>query len=127
MGPITKVGRGLFGQPYFNPLAFANPTTADFGNAAPNSLRGPGYTNLDASLTRSFHVWERINLLIKVDAFNVTNHAHFANPGTTLSNMKVNPDGSVNSLNGYDTISSTAPLGRTLDQRYFRFGGRITW
>ncbi|QHS53158.1 carboxypeptidase regulatory-like domain-containing protein [Edaphobacter sp. 12200R-103] len=127
VGPITKVGRGVLGQPYFNPLAFANVTTVRFGNAAPNSLRGPGYTNLDASLTRSFHVWERINLVIKADAFNVMNHAHFANPGTALSNLKLNSDGSVNSLNGYDTITSTAPLGRTLDQRYFRFGGRITW
>jgi len=127
VGPIKKVGRGVFGQPYFNPLAFTNVTTARFGNAAPNPLRGPGYTNLDASLTRTFHVWERINLVLRVDAFNVMNHAHFANPGTTLSNMKLNPDGSVNSLNGYDTITSTAPLGRTLDQRYFRLGGRLSW
>ena len=127
VGAITKVGRGVFSQPYFNPLAFANVTTARFGNAAPNSLRGPGYTNMDVSLSRSFHVWERISLQIRADSFNVMNHAHFANPGTTLSNMKLNPDGSVNSLNGYDTITSTAPLGRTLDQRYFRFGGHITW
>ena len=55
------------------------------------------------------------------------NHAHFANPGATLSNLVTNADGSVKSLNGYDTISSTAPLGRTIDQRYFRLGGHLTW
>jgi hypothetical protein len=127
VNPITKVGRGVFGKPYFNPLAFANVTTATFGNAANNNLRGPGYTNMDASLSRNFHVWERVNLTIRADAFNVMNHPHFANPGADLSNLKLNPDGSVNSLNGYDTITSTAPLGRSIDQRYFRLGGRVSW
>jgi hypothetical protein len=127
LGAISKVGRGVFGQPYFNPLAFGNVTTATFGNAAFNDIRGPGYTNLDASISRAFHVWERVNLTIRADAFNVMNHAHFANPGATLTNLKLNADGSVNSLNGYDTITSTTPIGRTIDQRYFRLGGHLAW
>jgi hypothetical protein len=127
VGNITKVGRGVFGQPYYNPLAFAQPTTAAFGSASYDDIRGPGYTNLDTSLARDFHVWEGIHLMIRADAFNIMNHAHFANPGATLSNLVTNADGSVKSLNGYDTISSTAPLGRTIDQRYFRLGGHLSW
>jgi hypothetical protein len=82
---------------------------------------------MDASLSRNFHVWERVNLTIRADAFNVMNHPHFANPGANLSNLKLNPGGSVDSLNRYDTITSTAPLGRSIDQRYVRLGGRLRW
>lgn len=83
----------VFGKPYSYPLAFANVTTATFGNAANNDLRGPEYANMDASLSRNFHVWERVNLTIRADAFNVMNHPHFANPGANLSNLKLNTVG----------------------------------
>ena len=127
IGPITKVGRGVFGQPYFNPFAFAQVNTASFGSAAYNDIRGPGYTNLDTSINRNFHIWERVQLNVRADAFNIMNHAHFANPGATLSNLVLNSGGGVSSLNGYDTITSTAPLGRSIDQRYFRLGAHVSW
>lgn len=41
------VGSGLGGHPNFNPLAFAPATTASFGNAGFDTLRGPGRTNLN--------------------------------------------------------------------------------
>jgi len=123
----TKVGRGVFGQPFFNPLAYKNVTAVRFGTAQANSVRGPGYTNIDASLNRSFHVLERFQVNFRADMFNVANHAHFANPGTSLSNMTLNSDGSVKALNGYDTITSTSPIGRSIDQRYFRLGAHISW
>jgi hypothetical protein len=44
-----------------------------------------------------------------------------------LSNMTLNSDGSVKALNGYDTITSTSPIGRSIDQRYFRLGAHISW
>jgi hypothetical protein len=56
---------------------------------------------------------------------NASNTPHFANPGANVSNLQLNPDGSVKNLNGFSQITSTAPLGRILDQRYFRFGFRI--
>jgi hypothetical protein len=123
----NKVGRGVFGQPYFNPLAFKNVTAVRFGTAQAYSVRGPGYTNIDASLNRNFHVRERVQVNFRADLFNVANHAHFANPGTSLSSMTLNADGSVKALNGYDTITSTSPIGRSIDQRYFRLGAHLTW
>jgi hypothetical protein len=57
-----------------------------------------------------------------VEEFNVT----FSNPsGANMSNMSLNPDGAVKSLGGFMQITTTNPLGRLLDQRYFRFGFRI--
>jgi hypothetical protein len=119
------VGSGLGGQPYFNPLAFAPVTTASFGNAGFDSLRGPGSTNLDLNIFRDFRITERIKTQIRAEAFNVSNTPHFSNPSSNVSSLQLNSDGSVKSLNGYDTITSVNPLGRLIDPRYFRFGLRI--
>ncbi len=101
-------------------------TGARFGTSGFNQLRGPGNTNLDMSIFRTFRVTERFKVQLRAEAMNVTNTPHFANPsGTNVSNMSLNPDGTVKSLGGFSQITSTAPLGRVLDQRYFRFGFRI--
>jgi len=122
---VAKVGSGVGGQPYFDPLAFAPVTTARFGTAGYDTLRGRGYTNLDLSLFRTFAVTERIKLQFRGESINVSNTPHFANPGGNVSNMSLNGDGSVKSLGGFSQITSTLPLGRLLDQRYFRFGLRL--
>ena len=122
---VATIGSGVGGQPYFDPLAFAPVTTARFGTAGYDTLRGPGYTNLDMGLFRSFAITERIKLQFRAEGINVSNTPHFANPGANVSNMSLNPDGSVKSLGGFSQITSTNPLGRLLDQRYFRFGFRI--
>ncbi|MEO6803199.1 MAG: TonB-dependent receptor, partial [Granulicella sp.] len=123
---VRKVGRGVFGTQYFDTNAFAPVTTAQFGTASFNSLRGPGYTNLDASITRDFHIWERVYFNLKLESYNVTNTPHFGNPAANVSNTS-RSGGVVTALNGFGSITSTAPLGRQLDQRYFRLGGRLTF
>jgi hypothetical protein len=121
------VGSGLGGQPYFNPLAFAPVTTASFGNAGFDTLRGPGSTNLDLNIFRDFRITERVRTQIRAEAFNLSNTPHFSNPASNVSSLQLNPDGSVKNLNGYDTITSVNPLGRLIDPRYFRFGLRIVF
>ena len=79
----------------------------------------------DLGLFRNFSVTERIKLQIRAEGINISNTPHFANPGANVSNMTLNPDGSVKSLGGFGQIASTNPLGRLLDQRYFRFGLRF--
>jgi hypothetical protein len=51
-----------------------------YGNAGYNSLRGPGYTDVDFSLFRNFAMFENSNLEFRAEAFNVLNHPNFANP-----------------------------------------------
>jgi hypothetical protein len=58
---------------------------------------------------------------------NVTNTPHFGNPGANVSSVAYNPDGSIQSLNGFSQINSLAPLGRLIDPRYFRFGARFSF
>jgi Carboxypeptidase regulatory-like domain/TonB dependent receptor len=125
---VARTGRGIGnGATYFDTTAFTNVTNVAYGTASLYSIRGPGYTDLDAAIGRQFHIWERVNLNIRLDSYNATNRPHFANPGASVSSEILNPNGSVKSNNGFGQITGTTPLGRTIDQRYFRLGGRITW
>ncbi len=116
------------GQSWFDPLAFAPVTDVRFGTAGYLTVRGPGATNLDLSLFRTFHPMERIALQFRAEAFNLSNTPHFANPGANVSNLVLNPDGTVKSLGSYTVISATTGTGREgIDQRALRFGLRISF
>lgn len=124
---VAKVGDGLNGNAYFDPTAFAPVTTAVFGTNGYNSLRGPGATNLDASVFRDFHIYERLSVQFRAEAFNVTNTPHFGNPGSNVAAVSYNPDGSIANLNGFSQITSLNPLGRITDPRYMRLGVRFSF
>lgn len=115
------------GASYFDPLAFAPVTQARFGNAGFYSLRGPGVVNWDFSMFRTFAVTERVKLEFRAESFNFSNTPHFSNPGANVSNMVLNPDGTVKNLAGYSQILSTVVLGRDIDERQFRFGLRMSF
>jgi hypothetical protein len=114
------------GQSYFDPLAFVPVTTPGvIGNAGYNTLRGPGATNLDMSVFRDFKVMERFTIQFRAEALNLTNTPHFSNPNGNAAAMTLNPDGTVKSLGGYTTITSTTTVSRLIDERYLRFGLKI--
>jgi hypothetical protein len=109
---------------YFDVLAFKPVTDIRFGNSPLLAFRGPGYTNLDLSLFRTFSFGSK-TLQLRVEALNATNTPHFANPGTNVSNLQLNPDGTVRNLNGFGVITSTNRLGRQYDEREWRLGLRL--
>jgi hypothetical protein len=114
------------GESWFDPLAFAPVTTVAFGSAGFNTLRGPGTVNLDASIFRDFRVKDRTTIQFRFNTFNTTNTPHFSNPSANVSNMLLNGDGSIRSLGGYTTITSTKGTGRDgLDQRVLQFGVHV--
>lgn len=116
------------GQSFFDPLAFTPVREARFGTAGFNLLRGPGVVNWDFGLFRTFSLRERCKAEFRAEAFNLTNTPHFANPGTNVSNMVLNSDGTVRSLAGYTEVTGVANLGRDgVDERRFRFGLRISF
>ncbi len=43
------------------------------GNLGKNALRGPGFWNLDLSISKDFKFYERYGLKFRVDMFNATN------------------------------------------------------
>jgi len=69
--------------------AFANPTVPPFtlGNTGRNLLTGPGLYNIDVSVSREFtlpRLKESARLVLRVDAFNVFNHANLNSPDSNL-------------------------------------------
>jgi len=80
---------------YLNPLAFQQPADGTFGNLGRDSIYGPGYWNVDFSLTKSTQILDRLNLQFRAEFFNIFNHPNFALPNGTI-NPGVNADGTVN-------------------------------
>jgi hypothetical protein len=69
---------------YFNTAAFVPATLGTFGNIGRNSLRGPGYADVDASIFKDFLQAERIHAQFRAEAFNTFNHPHFQNPDSDI-------------------------------------------
>jgi hypothetical protein len=117
------------GQSYFDPLAFAPVTTARFGTASYNSVRGPGIKNIDLSVYRQFQLPRGTSLQFRVEVFNLTNTPHFANPsgtGLNVSNLQLNADGTIRNLGGFSSITTSANTGRDgIDERLIRVGLRF--
>jgi Carboxypeptidase regulatory-like domain len=79
----------LHGSPafgYINPLAFAQPT-GNFGDLGRDAIYGPGFWNIDFSVTKNTNLTERLTLQLRAEFFNVFNHPQFALPGGVI-----NPD-----------------------------------
>lgn len=113
-------GHGV-GQPYFDPNAFAPVTAVRFGNSGRNILRGPGVFNLDAGVFRKFTITEKVALQFRAECFGVTNTPQFSNPGTNVSNVSRNADGSIRSLGGFGEITNAT------GERQFRFALRLSF
>jgi hypothetical protein len=79
---------------WFNTAAFSCPLVTDptnskqycsgYGNAGYDLLRGPRYQDWDISLQKNTK-WEHYNVQLRVDAFNVFNHANFGLPSGDIT------------------------------------------
>jgi hypothetical protein len=55
------------------------------GTAGRDILRGPGSSNLDLAIFKNFSVTEQTKVQFRVQAYNLTNTPHFANPDSDLN------------------------------------------
>ncbi len=89
------------GNYYFNPAIFSNANLIALDNLAStdastlpyftygsfprNSMRGPGFTNLDLAISKHFRfAEEKYDVELRMDAFNVFNHTQFLNPDQSV-------------------------------------------
>lgn len=59
-----------------------------FGTARINTERAPGYSQVDASLFKEFHVWREQVVGFRADFFNVFNIASYGNPDNNVADGK---------------------------------------
>ena len=116
------------GKAWFDPTSFANPAEPKysptqlpsdiappvFGNTTRNQFRGPGVTNLNTSIFRTFHVYRETDFQIRFEAFNVLNHPILTTPNVTVGG------GTFGYITTFGTTSPAAP-------RVLQFGGRFNF
>jgi|RhiMetdeSRZDD1v2_1073273.scaffolds.fasta_scaffold61082_5 hypothetical protein len=112
-----------------NPACFFAPLPGSRGlESGINYLHGPGLINFDMSLQKEFSVKEGVRLQLRLDAFNVFNHANFAGyngnlafgaypqangivtaaPTLTATALGRNPNGAFN-VTGFGTVTQPNP------------------
>jgi len=69
---------------YFDPMQWIAPAPGRYGNAAPQTIIGPGLFNLDFSLFKGFRVAEGKQIQFRAEFFNITNHPNFGQPNTSI-------------------------------------------
>lgn len=71
---------------WFNTNAYQIPAFGALGNSKRNSLRGPGYANLDFALMNNFKLPKDTSLQFRGEFFNAFNHTNLGNPVTVITN-----------------------------------------
>ncbi len=89
--PVLDTGRskGEKLAAYFDKTRFANPAPNTYGTLGRNILFGPGFANVDVSLTKGWRLpffGEVGRIEYRFEAFNLLNATHMNNPITSLTN-----------------------------------------
>lgn len=78
--PDRVTGVPLWAGDRLNPAAFTPPSAGRQGTLGRNSIRGFGMAQIDMAVTRDFAIREEGVLSLRLEAFNLTNHAQLADP-----------------------------------------------
>ena len=118
---VTNVSGG---KPWFNPAIFSNPTESAASPVLPNTgrnqFRGPGNSQFNTSLVKSFHIWREAAFQFRFEAFNLLNHPWLNNPGTTVGSGTF---GYITNFNSFSGSTYTTNGGA----RQLQFSGRISF
>jgi len=101
-----------------------SPIQTDWGNIAPDSFRGPGYFDMDVQLSRNIPIRERMSFEFGIQAYNVLNHANFANPSGSISSGAF---GTITSVIGPPTSIYGSFQGASVSGRVMVLTGRFTF
>ncbi|HTR25412.1 MAG TPA: TonB-dependent receptor [Terriglobales bacterium] len=98
------------------------PAPGTFGNMRRNVVYGPGFVNLDFSVSKAFKFGERFSLQLRGEFFNILNHPNFADPDHDLS------DGASLGLAQYTPdIAASNPVIGSGGSRHIQIGAKIIW
>jgi len=89
------------GQPYFNTALFSDNALGTPGTSKRRFFYGPGMDNYDMALLKKIPLTESKSLQLRLEAFNIFNHAQFFGPQAV--------DGNIASATFGQVISATSP------------------
>lgn len=69
---------------YYDATAFALPELGTYGKVGRNSVRGPGFANVDFAVNKLFPFSEERGIQFRAEIFNILNHPNFGRPAETL-------------------------------------------
>jgi hypothetical protein len=69
---------------WYNPAAFANPASGQFGSMQKNSLYGPGFSSVDFSVFKNIPIRERLKLQVRAEMFNIFNRVNLGSPSARV-------------------------------------------
>ena len=101
--------------------AFSRPAVATFGNVGRDQLWGPGLANVDASIAKSFNLWENVRLQLSAQSFNLFNHPNLNQPDSCFDCQDLNGAGVQNA----GTIQSTVSTQDGTSMRRLQFAARF--
>ncbi|WP_263385052.1 TonB-dependent receptor [Granulicella arctica] len=112
--------------PFINATVCATPNVAGctfltqafgFGTLGRNSLEGPDFSDTDLSLQKTTKIAERVNLVLRLDSFDLLNHVNLGNPNLTASTTGT-----------FGQITATRnQVGDAGSSRQLQFAGKITF
>jgi hypothetical protein len=106
VGPLPAIGETLLANgnvQWFSAATVCDPSTGNgcgsgavfaipvaaggnvfhFGSLGRNAMVGPGFENVDFSITKTTKITERLSNEFRVETFDIFNHPNFSNPNTT--------------------------------------------
>lgn len=110
---------------YFNPTAFTAAPAFTYGNVSRSiGCKGPGLSDIDLNLAKTFSITERVKVRFIAEALNVTNTPQFSVSGLSLATAKPStPGGAIAPFAG--TAGTTGALSQINYNRFIQLGGRI--
>jgi hypothetical protein len=86
-GPLEIDSNPRNGRPYFNASQFNENALGTPGTAGRRFFYGPGMNNDDVALIKNLRLTESKSLQLRLEAFNVVNHAQFFGPQSVDGNI----------------------------------------
>ena len=137
-------GTASNGNQYVISGATALPVDVPFGNAAllgisdlgpypstlsaRNSFRGPGAYNLNASISKTFPIHERLNLELRAEGFDITNHHNLYIQESQLDAANYTANGAPSNPQIIASKGGVGAGGGANDERRFlQFAGKINF
>jgi hypothetical protein len=81
---IKNNGYNNGGASCIDATAFAIPDLGTYGTSRRNSIHGPGFSNVNFSLFKSFDIWENLKFQFRAEAGNLFNHPSAGNPNSEI-------------------------------------------